>query len=416
VRVALALLGAAACLLGMWSAGREGLSRLFASYGSTTNQLEAAERAVALSPSDPEAHYVRASLLADAGELAEAVKEYERAVALRPQDYVLWLELGRARDRANDLDGALTAFKESVRLAPSYARPRWQLGNVLFRAGRREEALAELRRAAAVDRKLLPAAIDLAWAATGGDARAVEQAIQPQTPSMHLALARFFARQGKTSEAVAQYRAAGDVSEQERRVLLEELLAARRFDEAYEVWASTHRENAGAGTSSNGPIINGGFEEAIRLDDPGFGWQLQRGATGVQVSHDALEPRAGTQSLRLVWSGNSDPASPALSQLVLVKPNSRYRLRFAARTEKLVTGALPMITVVDAGGSDVRSLAQPVVLPQGPSAWQDYTTEFKTAGETGAVLVSVRRQDCSSNPCPIFGRIWLDDFSMLKIE
>ncbi len=389
---------------------------MIASYGSTTNRLDAADEAVALSPSDPEAHYVRAALLADAGRLAEAIKEYQQAVALRPQDYVLWLELGRAREQANDMEGALAAFEESVRLAPAYARPRWQRGNTLFRLGRRDEAFRELRHAAARDPQLLPSVIDLAWAAFGGDARGVEQAIQPQTPSMHLALARFFASHERASESVAQFRAAGDVPIEEQRALLTQLLAARRFSEAYEVWSAGTRLGAGeTNLADAGPIINGSFEEPVRLDDPGFGWRLLRSAqTVVQASHDTVEPRAGAQSLRLVWSGNYDPAAPVLSQLVLVEPNARYQLRFAARTEKVVTGALPLVTVTDAGSGDGQSLAQPVTLPQGTNGWQDYTVEFATGKETGAILVNLRRQDCRSSPCPIFGRIWLDDFSLRK--
>jgi hypothetical protein len=262
---------------------------------------------------------------------------------------------------------------------------------------------------------MLPAVIDLAWAATGGDARAVEEALEPETGSMHLALARFFARQGKTIEAIAQFRAAGDVSNEEQRALLRELLAARRFREAYEVWTSIRRARGEGDVAGAGPIVNGGFEESLRLDDPGFGWQLARTTQAVQASHDTVDPRVGRESLRLVWSGNSDPASPVLSQLVLVEPNARYQLHFAARTEKIVTGALPVVAVIDADSNERRNLAQPLVLPQGTSSWQDYTMELTTAKETGAIQINLRRQDCG-DPCPIFGQIWLDDFSLRKIS
>src|SRR5207253_3321882 len=146
-------------------------------------------------------HYVRASLLARADESSEAIKEYERAASLRPEDYVLWLELGRARDRESDIEGALAAFAEAKRHAQFYAKPHWQLGNLLFRVGRRDEAFVELRIAASSDPKLLPQAVALAWAAFRGNASAVEEAIQPGTPPSRLALARFFAAHGKAVEA-----------------------------------------------------------------------------------------------------------------------------------------------------------------------------------------------------------------------
>src|SRR5207253_8349631 len=111
----------------------------------------------------------------------EAINEYEQAARLRPRDYFLWLSLGTARDQAGDERGALAAFQESVRLAPYYAEPRWQFGNALLRAGRLDEAFAELRRAAVSDSSLLPGLVDLVWGVYGGDAFMVQQVIQPQT-------------------------------------------------------------------------------------------------------------------------------------------------------------------------------------------------------------------------------------------
>lgn len=387
---------------------------MLASYGSATNQLDVAERSVSLGAGVPETHYARASLLFNQGELAEAITEYEQAVALRPQDFALWLELGRARDQADDMEGAIAAFKESVRRAPFYAQPRWQLGNTLYRMGRLDEAFAELRRAADSNPKLLPPTLDLAWSATAGEASAVERLMQPQTDAAHLALARLFARRGKASEALAQFRAAVNVSKEERSSLLTELLAARRFTEAYEVWSSGRLEDGEKSASGKAVVLNGGFESPVSLNDPGFGWQLPQDLPAVQASQDRAAPRAGTQSLLLGWNGNAATGSPIISQLVLVEPNTHYQLRFAARTEKLVTAGLPQILVTDASSSDNPALANALTLPQGTSQWQDYFVEFTTASETNAVQISLRRGICSSNPCPIFGQVWLDDFSIRK--
>lgn len=401
-----------ACFWGVWISWREGHSQLLAGYGAATNQLEAVDRAVQLGPTIPEAHYARASLLSNKGNLAEAVREMERAVALRPHDYSLWLQLGRARDRANDTKGALAAFKESVRLAPFYAQPRWQLGNTLYRTGRLDEAFAELRRAAVSNPKFLPQTLKLAWASFRDDTQAIERVLQPQTPSMHLALARLFARHGKISEAVRQFRAAGYVSDPERRALLTELLAAKHFIEAYEVWSGGRQKNGEKPASGSAVLLNGGFEEAVSLNDPGFGWQLSQTVKAVQASQDVAEPRAGLRSLRLVWNGNTDTASAVVSQLVLVEPRTHYQLRFAARTQDIVSAGRPLIMITDAGSDDEQPLGQSVTLPQGTSGWQDYTIDFATGDATRAILTSVRRQKCNSYPCPIFGRVWLDDFSI----
>jgi hypothetical protein len=341
--------------------------------------------------------------------------EFERAVALRPRDYALWLDLGRARNQAGDDAGALSAFKEATRLAPFYAQPRWQMGNTLYRAGRLDEAFAEMRRAVESDPGLLPQALDMAWAASDGDPQAVEQALQPQTPSLRLALAHFFVKHAKAREAAEQFRAAGRATDEERRALLSELLAAKDFPEAFDVWsvgrASQNRGDAAEGAA----VLNGGFEEPVILNDPGFGWQLPPRAPSVEASQDTAAPRSGAQSLRLVWSGDPDAQSPVLSQLVLVEPNARYRLRFAARTDKLITGGLPVVLATDASSNDARTLGGELTLPPGTNGWQEYETEFTTGAATRAVLINVRRQSCNSSPCPVFGQVWLDDFSMRRM-
>jgi tetratricopeptide (TPR) repeat protein len=102
IRTAVALLGVVFCLFCLWTAEHAGFSRLYSTYAAKAGQLDAADAAVLLTPSDPEAHLIRAALLKADSKLDEAIKEYEQAAALRPRDYVLWLELGLARDEAED--------------------------------------------------------------------------------------------------------------------------------------------------------------------------------------------------------------------------------------------------------------------------------------------------------------------------
>jgi Tfp pilus assembly protein PilF len=403
------------CIWGIWSAGSIGLSRLFSDYASLTGVMAAAEQSVLLAPSDPEAHFTRGLVYTNAGALDEAVQAYERAVALRPRDYYLWFMLADMRDQSGDQDGALAASREAVRLAPFYAQPRWQLGNLLFRAGNPDEAFAELRSAASSDPTLLPAIIDLAWGSSGQDVGAVESFIQPQTNAQRLALARFFARHGKTADAVRYFRASGDVSDKERGGLLNDLLASKRYKDAYDVWLSWHQSLVDEKRSGNASIIDGGFEKSFNLDDPGFGWQLSRDAANVSFAIDPATPREGARSLRLDWKGDYNPAAPVVSQLVLVEPKTRYRLHLAARGQEIVTGGPPFFIVKDASSGDEHALAQSKTLPQGNSPWSDYTLEFTTGNDTSAIRVSLQRLNCTGGPCPIFGRLWLDDFSLQRI-
>jgi hypothetical protein len=346
------------------------------------------------------------------------------AAALRPRDYEIWIELGGTCEEAGDNQGALAAYQHAIQCAPFYAQPRWLFGNLLLRMGRTEEAFTEMRRAAESDPTLLPGLIDLTWGVFKGDAAAVRSAIQPRSTDSRLMLAKTFAKRGKPAEAVALFREAGDVSAAGRRELLAELITAKYFNDAFEVWASgrdTHSGDAKDGAvdgirGAMGAITDGGFESEIKLDEPGFGWQLRRDQPGVAISRDPAQPRNGIYSLRVEWKGSSNPAEAVVSQLVIVSAKTRYHLRFAVRTEEVVTGGLPLIVVTDVSGSTPQSLASSALMPAGTNGWQDITLEFATGDTTRSVLISLQRQSCPSGTCPIFGRLWLDTFTLANFK
>ena len=413
-RLVIACISLLGCLLGIWTAGRAGVSRLLSDQAMQNSLPTSANDAIRLSPSDPQAHYARALVLSRLGQGADAIREFERAAALRPSDYVLWLDLGSARERNHDHVGALAAFKEAARLAPGYARPRWEIGQLLLQADRRDEAFAELRRAVASRPALFLEVVDLAWKTYGGDATAVVGALQPQTGSDRLVLARFIAEHGKLNEAMDLFRAAGEIPDDGRRSFLTELLAARRFKEAHEVWLSG-RKVSDRPPGSIDAITDGSLESHIVTDDPGFGWQLGPGVPTINVSLDTEQPHDGKSSLFLRFGGNPSSSNRIITQLVLVSPRTHYRLSFAARTEQLVTGGPPIVVVTEAGNTDGRALAQSAPLPSGTSGWRDYTLEFTTNDATEGIMIAIQRQNCTSEQCPIFGRVWFDSFFLEKL-
>lgn len=395
-------------------AARVGASRFLGDYGLRANLPIAVDRAVSLRASDPESRYTRAIFRSGTGEFGNAAQEFEQAVALRPRDYVLWMELGLARDQAGEVQGAIVAFREAARLAPYYAQPRWQAGNALLRANRYDEAFAELRQAIANDPILLPNAVDLAYGLFAGDADAVEKAIQPQTSPARLVLARFFAKHGKADESIRLFRATSQITAEERQGLLTELFNAKKFPEAYEVWSSGLKgDNRGGESEARTSIVDSSFEGQIRVGaPPGFGWRIERDQRTVAVSLNLRQPHSGVRSLLIEWNGDPQHSIPAISQLILVEPGKRYRLSLWARTEELVTAGSPIVTVSSFTADVERLNAQSAPMVQATNEWRQYSLEFETGVNTQAIIVAVRRETCASDPCPIFGRIWFDDFEL----
>lgn len=408
----IAVIGLFVCVWMTVGSAKAGISRFLSDYGLKANVLVAADRAVSLGAYDPQVRVARATLLSNAGEFASASEELARAITIRPRDNFLWVELGLTRDLAGDDHGAITAFKKATQLAPYYAQPRWQLGNALFRARRYEEAFAELRGAVASNPAFLPNTIDLAYGLYAGNTAAVEQAVQPQTPAARFALARFFAKSGKADDALRLFRASGQISDEERQNLVTDLLSSQQFSAAYEVWGSggeKYRRNHVAGNRPS--IVDGGFEEEIRPNtNPAFGWRIERSQV-IKASLSRREPHGGARSLQIEWNGDPQPWMSAASQLILVTPNTSYRLSFWARVEDLVTAGSPIV-MVSAPGKTERLLTYSAPLAQATNEWRQYSLTFQTDADTQAITLTIRREECSSRPCPIFGRLWLDDFTL----
>jgi tetratricopeptide (TPR) repeat protein len=394
-------------LLLTWDTGREGFSSLLSAYAAKAYDIDAANAAVSLR-SSPDTHFARGTILEARNDVAGAASEYYVAALARPDDCILWLSLARARELSGETEGAVAAARQAVPLAPYYAQPHWQLGNILLRAGYREEGFKELRLAGLSNPTLMPGVIDLAWRLSDGKPQFVEQAVQPKTPEAYQALGQYLRHLGDLEAALYIYDASSGLApESERRANIAALIAAKRFREAYALWARQRQ-----GTSA-GAMNDSGFEKEEDLQETGFGWRTVDKVQGFLLSLDTNDPKQGHSSLKVDFDGDSDPAAAVISQLVLVEPHTHYQLNFVARTEGIVSGGLPRIVAIDADNNNV--LGQSAELPQATNGWRDYAFYFDSGESATAVRISLQRQSCSSPRCPIFGRLWLDDVWLQKL-
>jgi hypothetical protein len=341
------------------------------------------------------------------------VIELERAVALRPDDYELWSELGLLLDQTGDSTAALAAFDEAIRRAPFYSQPRWNRGNVLLRMGQYEAAFNDLNQAAQSNPELIPNLIDLAWGISRNDLGLTEQLAQINTNKKRVAFARLLARRGKANDAVAEFSAAGSVPDAIKREVVEELLNKGAFREAFDIWKLDH--GLAPVKDAVPSIHDGGFEGPLIFAEGGFGWRVPRDLQATAIALDSSQPQSGAKDLRIEFAGNSNPASALISQIILVEPSRRYKINFFSRSQDVVSGGLPLVVVINASG-DRNLLGKSAPLSKGTSDWQFSSFEFLSAPATTAVVLSLQRVGCATSPCPIFGSISLDSFSIEELK
>jgi Flp pilus assembly protein TadD len=79
------------------------------------------------------------------GEGEAAVVQLETVTTATPDDPSAWHDLGIVRHTLGDVPGARTALERAAALAPDDPRPHIALAALLWKSGRRAEALAEYR-------------------------------------------------------------------------------------------------------------------------------------------------------------------------------------------------------------------------------------------------------------------------------
>ena len=162
-------------------------------------------------------------------------------------------------------------------------------------------------------------------------------------------------------------------------------------------------------------IYDGGFEGSLAFDQGGFNWRVPSDLQATSVSLDSSHPQSGAKDLRIEFTGNSNPGSVVVSQLVLVAPSKHYRVNFTARSQDIVSGGLPILSVNDAA-ADQKRLSQSQPLAAGTTDWQPFNLEFSVPPTTTAVVLSLQSSNCTTSPCPIFGLIQLDSFSIEQLK
>jgi tetratricopeptide (TPR) repeat protein len=412
----IALVGAAlAVLAGAFFVARWQFGRMLTETTSSTdrNFQAIADYAVRLAPLDPFAHWFtgiaeRSNFLPEA--MDKAVLKFENAVRLAPNDYRFWLDLGRAREQAGDAQGAETALRRAVELAPNYSYSHWLLGNFLLRAGKRDAAFSEFRQVAETHSTLRQQVFYLAWENLGDNPAQIEKVVG-SAPQVRAALVPFYAAKGKPADALRNWQSLTATEKEEFRT--EGETAARvLFDKQNLHAALALLRDLGNERAEIGQIQNASFEGDItNASDSYFGWRTQK-LKNVDAARDAAQRKEGRYSLRLTFSGYSDPTLQTATQYIAVEPGARYRLSFWVKTAELKSAGAPLVEISETRSNKILGASK--AFTDDMTDWQNVNLEFAAPPEAEAVFLRTGRAFCGDN-CPIVGIIWYDEFKLERL-
>lgn len=404
-------------LISSWYVVRWYLGNTMAEYFNPDEaRLETAQMAVGLAPSDPLPYWRLGDLIKRTrppDQINLAIAQLERAVSLSPNDYRYWMELGTSLEQAGEHERAEKALRQAVSLAPSYAYPRWYLGNLLVRGDRYDEAFAELRFASDADDEFQPQLFNLAAHLYKDDFDAMTKAIGSR-PATRAAFAKYLLARGRFAEGLNVW---NGLSEEEKKsssdvaaLIIEDLKKNNRYHAAVAIWNSIAPSPSYHAQVDQ--IMDPSFEGNVAHGSGvPFGWHVPT-LPSVQIGITPATGHDSPRSLRVFFQVSSNLTTDLLLQVVPVRPSTSYEFECFVKTEKMVSGVTPVVSITDAPLNTVVATSAPA--PNGDTDWQKITLSFTTSPDTEAIILKVTRPSCGDDSpvCPLFGTVWYDDFNL----
>ena len=334
----------------------------------------------------------------------EAEKNLRKAIAYRPNDYILWLKSAQIHQSENKTDEAAEDFRRSIELAPYYAGPHYYYGNFLIDNKNEQRGFEELRYAFHQNPFYFYDVAGLAWRKTGENGIETIKLLSPlDLPEAAMMNMFFLDKQSYTSvvelNCMNEDRSLDDT-------IVKRLLEKKEYHFANLI----HKHICNDSEKKVVGFEDGDFEDAEIQKGRGLGWRFNIYSTKeIEINLDKTTASSGSSSLELNFKGNVKPNASLISQMLYVEKNKKYILTFSYKTSELVTGGIPVLqTILKQNDSDTK-INEIDLLPESKD-WTQSSFEIDTNENTEAIEIRLSRQSCKQRLCPIYGKLWLDNF------
>jgi len=172
------------------------------------------------------------------------------------------------------------------------------------------------------------------------------------------------------------------------------LIANDRIKEAKRVWRVWRKDETSL-------IHDGGFETGPL--NMAFGWRV-REDPDVAVERTSEPPCSESSCLHIHFRGLRNVSWDLASQIVPVRPETSYCLRFTRKASGLTTDRGVFLAVGGFKDEKFNAASEQVI---GESPWKEEKMEFATPAGCEAVVLGVRRNESLKMDCKISGDYWL---------
>ena len=379
-------------------------------YFQQKGDLKSLQRAARIQPLNAETEENIGSSLLSAvySNPGGAAVHLRRAVELDPHSSRAWRYLADAYDQLGDSNRRDGAIRQALAVDPKDTEVQWEAAN-LFVNTDLDDSLRLFRDVIQQSDKYAPAAIQVAYTASGGDIDKTMLAVPPTTGA-RLQLIKWLLNDNHFEAADRVWptvvAADGELHPRDTFPYFDSLVERHQVRQAELVWSGLAQKNkALRASASPGNLINNGDFETELLNG-GFGWRYSPIA-GVNATLDTSTFHSGTRSLAMQIDAEN-LANCGMTELVPVEPGARYRLTAYAHAEELEAAHGIRVSVSDAYSHADLLLSDEM---EGSFPWREVGGDFEVPAGTELVKIAFVR---SPSTGIIRGRLWVDDISMEK--
>lgn len=350
----------------------------------------------------------------------ESVKNLREAVRLNPGRWDFWSDLGTSCDFLGDTACADDAFSRAESLNPWTPALEWALGNHYLLTDRAERAFPYFHQLLEKDPGYLDATFRLCLRAVG-DPQAIYAGVVPQgkDPTARFAFLTFLASKGEYDDAMKIWGKMISGTDRSPRLtaikpFLDLLIEHNRIADASMVWTDLSRSGIipSSPRQTDGNLL---YDPDLQMPplNTGFAWRMSE-YPEIQLELSDSSCHRGPNCLQIYFAVGRNAEYDLLDQVVLVKPNTNYRLTASVRSDSLSSDAGPRLRVVELGcGNCPARMSDPTL---GTTPWHPVEITFETQPLTQAVKISFWRPQGNTSTGDITGTVWLDDLLLRAVE
>lgn len=382
-------------------------SRFLADRFARSNDESSLRRAIRLDPGNAEYRYNFGVRELSLQLPASAEPWLESATRLNFHSARQWIALAVIKQLLGDSSGEKLAIDNALAVDPHTPEIAWQAANLLLAQGRTDEAMKQFRTVLENDPPLTWPAITTAWKIQPDVDLLLENVVPAAADIPFL---QFLLSKKETAAAAKVWDRIFSLQQPiDRRYLLEYehyLLNHQEVEQASLVWqqASKIADIAAYEPSAENLLVNGDF--SLDILNGGFDW-IHQPVRGVSVALDAGETHSSSRSLRFVLDG-AEISDAGISQFVNVEPNTRYDFTALYKARDMDGAGAMQFAIHDAYRSTPLFASEDL---RNVDFWKNAGGTFITPADTHLVIVHVIRVPAGR---PIRGKLWIDGLRLVQ--